>query len=308
MPLGNIAAQLDFQLLLALDALLRHRHLTHAADALGVAQPVMSKYLQRLRVLLHDPLFVRTPSGMVPTPRAEALVEPLATILELAQTELIRAPAFDPSESRREFSLFASDFGATALLPALLTELRASAPGVRLRIVSPDERIGERLESREVDLLVGIAGDLGEAISTRVLYEDPFTCLVRNGHPAAANGLTMESFRAADHVVAGPASPVRGISEAMIRKHAPDANVVLRLPAFAAVPTVIASSDLIVTLPKRVAEIIARISGCVVVAPPFTTPRVTVILAWHRRNDNDPAHRWLRTTIERVLAETAMRR
>jgi DNA-binding transcriptional LysR family regulator len=308
MPLENIAGQLDFQLLLALDALLRHRHLTRAADALGVAQPVMSKYLQRLRVLLHDPLFVRTASGMVPTPRAEALAEPLAMILHLTQTRLIQTPSFDPAQSRREFSLFASDFGATALLPVLLTELRRSAPGLRLRIVPPDERIAERLESGEVDLLVGIGEDLGESISTRVLYEDEFTCLVREGHVAARTGLTLESFRSAQHVVAGPASPVRSVSEALIRKHAPQANVVLRLPAFAAVPSVIASSDLIITLPKRVAEVIARTSGCVEVPAPFSTPHVTVILAWHRRNDNDPAHRWLRAAIERVLAQTPMRR
>jgi DNA-binding transcriptional LysR family regulator len=98
------------------------------------------------------------------------------------------------------------------------------------------------------------------------------------------------------------------MSEAVIRKHAPEANVVLRLPAFAAVPSVVASSDLIVTLPKRVAGVISRTSECVEITPPFPMPTVTVILAWHRRNDNDPAHRWLRATIERVLAETPMRR
>jgi len=134
MPIRNVAAQLDLQLLLALDALLRHRHLTRAADALGVTQPVMSKHLRRLRAVLGDPLFVRSAAGITPTPRAEALAAPLAEILELTRTRLLPEPAFDAATSRREFVLCASDFGATVLLPALLTELRASAPAVRLRL------------------------------------------------------------------------------------------------------------------------------------------------------------------------------
>lgn len=308
MPFGNVAAQLDFQLLLALDALLRHRHLTRAGDALGVTQPVMSKYLQRLRNLLQDPLFVRTSSAMVPTPRAEALVEPLAQMLELARTQLMLAPRFDPATSRREFSLLASDFGAMVLVPALLADLRSSAADIRLRIVSPDERFGERLESGEADLLIGIVDRLAEAISTRVLYEDSFTCLVRSKHPAAQTGLTLESYRNADHVVAGLESTHRNLVEATIRRHAPDARIALRLPSFSAVAGVIASSDLIITIPKRVAETISRTSDCIEVALPFAMPRVTVILAWHSRNDNEPGHRWLRNTIEQVLAETPMRR
>lgn len=308
MPSGNVAAGLDLQLLRALDALLRHRHLTRAGDALGMTQPAMSKALRRLRRLLGDPLFVRTAAGMVPTPRAEALAEPLARILELTQTQVLLEPRFDPATTRREFVLFASDFGATVLLPELLAELRRTAPSVRLRVLSPDERFADRLESGEADLLVGLADRIPETISTRVLYEDPYTCLVRRGHPFARTGLSAEAFAAAHHVVVAPGSAGRNVAETAIRRRVPEPHIALRLPAFAAVPTVVASSDLVVTLPKRVAETIARAGDCVEVAPPFPLPRLTVILAWHRRNDDDPAHRWLRDAIEEVLARTPMRR
>jgi DNA-binding transcriptional LysR family regulator len=147
MPFRNVAGQLDLQLLLALEALLRHRHLTRAADALGVTQPVMSKHLRRLRAVLQDPLFVRAAGGIAPTPRAEALAAPLAQILELTRTRLLPEPEFDGATSRREFILCVSDFGATVLLPALLTELFARAPGVRLRVLSSDEGFAERLGS-----------------------------------------------------------------------------------------------------------------------------------------------------------------
>jgi DNA-binding transcriptional LysR family regulator len=295
-------------LLLALDALLRHRNLTRAGDSLGLSQPLMSKYLRRLRSIMHDPLFVRTPAGMVPTPRAAAMAEPLAEVLELTRSRLLLAPEFDPPTSRREFVLFASDFGATVLLPALLAELRTVAPGVRLRLLSPDEGFAAQLESGDVDLLVGLADRIPEAIHTQVLYEDPFVCLVRRGHPAARGGLTAERFAGAEHVVVAPGSAGRNVAEIAIRAHVPEARIVLRLPAFAAVPSVIAASDAIVTLPRRVAAVIARGGECVEVAPPFAMPTVTVLLAWHRRNDADPAHRWLRGTIERVLARTPMRR
>jgi DNA-binding transcriptional LysR family regulator len=307
MPFRNVAAQLDLQLLLALEVLLRHRHLTRAADALGVTQPVMSKYLRRLRLALGDPLFVRNAAGIAPTPRAEALAAPLAEILELTRTRFLPEPAFDPATSAREFVLCASDFGATVLLPALLTALRASAPGVRLRVLSSDETFAERLASGEADLLVGLADRIPESIRTRVLYADPYACLVRREHPAAS-GLSAAAFANAQHVVVAPGSAGRMVAETAIRERVPEARIVLRLPAFAAVPGVIATSDLIVTLPRRVAETIARGGDFVVLRPPFTLPDVIVMLAWHQRNDADPAHAWLRDTIERALAHTPMRR
>jgi DNA-binding transcriptional LysR family regulator len=307
MPFRNVAGQLDLQLLLALEALLRHRHLTRAADALGVTQPVMSKHLRRLRAVLQDPLFVRAAGGIAPTPRAEALAAPLAQILELTRTRLLPEPEFDGATSRREFILCVSDFGATVLLPALLTELFARAPGVRLRVLSSDEGFAERLGSGEADLLVGLADRIPESIRTSVLYTDPYACLVRRDHPAA-HDLNAERFANAQHVVVAPGSAGRNVAEIAIRERVPEARIVLRLPAFAAVPSVIASSDLVVTLPRRVAETIARGGEFAVLAPPFTLPDVTVLLAWHRRNDADPAHRWLRATIEGVLGRTPMRR
>jgi DNA-binding transcriptional LysR family regulator len=308
MPFRNGLAKLDFQLLLALDALLRQRHLTRASDELGVSQPAMSKYLRRLRTLLGDPLFFRVGTAMVPTQRAAALAEPLAQILDLAARGLFSSVDFDPRRSDRTFSLLTSDFGAAVVLAPLSTELERLAPRIRLRILNVDEQSNARLERGDADLLIGVVQRLSEAVSTRVLYEDGFTCLIRKDHRLTQRPWTLDAFRDARHVVVSLESGRSSALERAIALHAPDAHVAVRLPAFAAVPSLIASTDLVVTIPKRVAAVVARTTECVELPVPFPVPPLTIILAWHRRNDDEPAHRWLRATVERALVATPLKR
>jgi DNA-binding transcriptional LysR family regulator len=304
MPTAHLSG-LDLNLLVQLDALLAEAHVTRAAQRAGVTQSAMSRALGRLRELLGDPLLVRTGRGMILTARARALAAPLARALGELEAVVLERPSFDPRTSRRTFTIATSDFAEALILPPLLAALSRAAPGVDVAAVSAARDPSARLEDDATDVAVAPRRGLSSPPSVvwRSLFSEGFLCLLRRGHPVLRKkgGLTLERFLELPQVMVAPGgSPGSPLDDALAQLGR-QRRVAVRVPSFLVSPLVIAESDLIATLPERLARRVARYLPVVLRPLPFTLAPFELSLAWHERFRHDAGHAWFR----RLLAEVA---
>jgi DNA-binding transcriptional LysR family regulator len=288
----------DLNLLVAFDALVAEGNVTRAAERVGLTQPAMSHALGRLRKLVGDPLFVRTPQGMVPTPRAVELVDPIRRALGEIDRALHQAPRFDPSEARRPFTLACVDFGSFVVVPPLLARLRSEAPGVDLVVRQLRmDTVERQLTEGEVDVALGVVTEGEPWMVTRRLFTDDFVCLVREGHPAVDGELTLDRFLALDHALISPRGKHGGVVDSALARLGKKRRVALMIPHFLAAPMVIAQSDLVLTLPERIGRAFANMLPLRVIAPPLGLEGFAVTAFWHERQAHDVAHAWLRSVV-----------
>ena len=285
----------DLNLLRVFDAVLRERGVTPAAAGLGLTQPAVSNALSRLRGLFGDPLFVRTPSGMDATPFARELAEPVRQALALLESALAHGPGFDPPSATRAFRFYMSDLGQIEFLPPLIERVQQHAPGVRLEAVALDvEDIAGALAAGALDLAVGFLPGLGPPVRRQALFRDPYLCLMRADHPIAS--LTKKKFAEASHALVSYRGGHRVIEEALERAGLAR-KIALRVPHFTVVPMVLERTDLILTLPARVARVFERRGKLKSLPPPVPIPPAEVAVHWHERFETDPGNRWLREQI-----------
>lgn len=297
-------ARANLNLLVTLDVLLEVGTVTRAAERLGVTVSAVSHSLRALRETFDDPLLVRGRGGLTPTPRALALVGPLRTGLVTLDQVLADDPRFDPATSTREIRLATTDYVAIVLSPSLIPALHRVAPGMSVSVHSVEENEVEgRLERGELDAAIFPSfRDLG-VLKRRKLFDDGFACLVREDHPEVGKRLTLARYVALGHALIspqgrGPTFVDRALAERGLSRH-----VALRIQSFAAAPLVVASSDLVLTAPMRLARAFARHGGLRVLPPPLPLDRFPNYLYWHERFDHDPAHVWLREQIASAAAE-----
>ena len=288
---------IDLNLLRVFDAVLHERGVTPAAARLGLTQPAVSNALARLRGVFGDPLFLRTPGGMDPTPFARGLAEPVRQALALLESALAHGPGFDPATSTRAFRFYMSDLGQIEFLPPLVERAQRVAPGVRLEAVALEvEDIGDALAAGSLDLAVGFLPGLGPPVRRQALFRDPYVCLMRADHPFAGRNLTRKMFLSASHALVSYKGGHRVIEEALERAgHA--RKIALRVPHFTVVPMVLERSDLILTLPLRIARVYERQGRFKFLPPPVPIPPADVAAHWHERFERDPGNRWLREMI-----------
>ena len=290
----------DLNLLRVFDAVLHEGGVTAAAARLGLTQPAVSNALARLRKLFGDPLFVRTSAGMDATPFARELAEPVRQALALLESALAHGPGFDPASATRGFRFYMSDLGQIEFLPPLIERVEQRAPGVRLEAVALDvEDIGDALASGTLDLAVGFLPALGPPVERRALFRDPYVCLMRADHPIKA--LTKKSFLTALHVLVTYRGGHRVIEEAFERAGI-SRRIALRVPHFTVVPMVLERTDLILTLPARVARVYERRGRFKSLPPPVPIPPADVGVHWHERFEADAGNRWLREQVVELFA------
>jgi DNA-binding transcriptional LysR family regulator len=291
----------DLNLLFALDALLVERSVTRAARRVGVTQPSMSHSLARLRTLLDDPILVRTAKGLVASPRAEALEQPIRRALADIGDALRRGPEFDPATARRTFTIATGDYGELVILPPLLARLARDAPGIDLRVHAVPEDYSQQLEDLTFDLIVAPqANPLGAGLVRQKLFEERFVCVMRKGHPALRKELDLQTFVGLPHALVAPRGRAGSFVDDALAAKGLSRRVALMIPHFLVAPLVIASSDLVITLAARVANTFAEMVPLVIRRPPLMLPGFTTYQVWHERRRNDPAHAWLRKTLAEV--------
>jgi len=296
----------DLNLLVAFGELLRGPSVTAAAARLGVTQPAMSRTLARLRKTFGDPLFVRTASGLRPTPRATALQPLLEEVLEGAETLIAGPERFDPGTAQRTFVIGTADYGEAVLLPPLLRRLTSEAPGVRLRLAVVPMPLDAALERGEVDLAWTPRVHAPRTVVWTRLFDETFAFVVRREHPVLKQGpFTLDRYLSLLHLAIAPVgrssgNPLDDLLARMGRKR----DVVATVPSFLVVPSLLAASDVGATLPQRVITATAERYDLVSLPIPFPAQGFSMHQAWHERMRKDPGHAWLRQIVT-AIARTA---
>ncbi len=294
------AAKVDLPLLLAFRALSEERHVTRAAARLGMTQSATSHALGRLRVVFGDPLFVRGPRGVVPTERALALQDPVREIL--ARVEHLTAPSgpFDPKQLKRRFVIGGADFAEMLFLPRLVRMLRKSAPGVDLAFRPTGTLLEEDLARERFDMAIGVFRDPPPRLVGKKLFEESFVCMLRKGHSALSAPFDVKAWAAMMHVLVSPRGEGGGVVDDMLERRRLSRRIMVRTATFLTAPLLVEASDCVTTLPRRVAETMAKGRAVVLVPPPIPIPGFAVTLAFHERSRSDPAHAWFRERIAEV--------
>ena len=297
----------DLNLLVTFEGLLRYRSVSRVATAMGMSQPAASYALKRLRAMLEDPLFVRTPRGIDPTPRAEALGVVVQDVLDQIRTGLLASPRFDPSAARRTMTLDMVDVGELVFLPRVVETLRVQAPGIVVRAVSNvTSALPEQLRSGEVDLALGRFSDLENASLFRQrLFSHSFACIVREDRNDIGDRILRGQYENALHVAVESDSDTNTILEQALAGQGLSRRVVLKIPHHLALPAVVIENDLIATVPYAVGVAFARMSSVKVVRPPVRLPVVDVYQWWHARFNHDPYNRWVRELIGQLFMDPA---
>lgn len=286
---------LDLNLLHVFQAVHAARSVSRAAETLGLSQPAVSHALTRLRLQLHDPLFVRAPGGVAPTPRADQLARQVAAAMQLLDVAMHESERFDAARSRRRFTLHMSDIGADEFLPLLMADISAQAPGVRLEAVqlAPDA-IGPALDEGRLDLAFGYLPGLAGTEQATLLTER-YVVLLRRGHPLARRLRDRAALEQLDFIVVrSHTEPARALQLLGL-----ESRIRLALPHFMVVPAILAATDLAVVMPLRPALRFAQRHALQVVEPDLGLPPFPVGLHWTWRQTHDAGHKWLR---ERALA------
>jgi len=294
----------DLNLLVVFDAMLQHRNVTRAGEALGLSQPAMSAAVARLRVLFNDPLFVRAGAQMNPTPRAESLGAVVRPIVLTIQSEILQPSAFDPATSQRAYTLLTPDIAEMNFLPRLLAHLAEHAPHINLKTLAmPRHAAASALESGAAELAIGYFPDLQKAgFYQQRLIRSSHVCLLRKGHPLGKGKLTLAQFLKASHAVVKPDGREHVI-EQFLQARGIQRRVVVELSHFMSLLPIVETSDLIATVPRDLAEFFVQHGAVRYVDTPMKSPVIDVFLFWHRRFQKDPAHVWLRKQIHELFRQ-----
>ena len=294
--------RLDLNLLVIFDALMTERHVTRAAKRVALSQPAVSNALSRLRHYLRDELFVRGPDGMLPTPRALELAPQVHAALAALESAL-EAPSFDPATAARSFAVETNDYIVSVVVAPLMRRLAATAPRIDVRIL-PAGRTYERLDAGESDFALGTYGDIPERFGRAFIDDNEFSVMMRAGHPLARGRLTLERFAAASHLLITPRGDGIGFVDSALASHGLTRRVALTVNHFTVVAPIIADTDLVVTLPRRIAEPNAARYGLVIRPSPVPIPPTYshIHLLWHRQLGAHPAHQWFRDVLLDIVA------
>ena len=297
---------IDLNLLVVLDALLTEKHVTRTGLRLHLSQPAISHSLNKLRVLLDDPLLIRQGHDVVLSALAQNLQAPLKGILGQIETSLGQSIDFVPADSQRTFRVAMSDYGAAIVLPKLIVQLRAQAPGTSL-VVIQDSRLGmlEQVEQGKIDLAVGVFAALSADASSDVLFEETFTCLLNRRSLPEHGVLDLDSYLARPHLLVSTDGSTQGEVDNVLRSQGLQRRVAVNVPHWGAAPGMIADTDLILTVATRTLDNLPLGDTLVALAPPLTVAPFNYVQVWHNRFNQDPAHRWLRELVKQVSIPSA---
>ncbi len=299
--------QLDLNLLVVFQEVFLARQISSVATRLGLSQPAVSNALARLRKALGDELFVRTAQGMQPTPLAERLAEPVSLALAQVQAALNVQDGFAAQTSGRSFVIAMSDVGELYFMPQLIKHLARVAPNVSVRTVrSGTINLKEELELGRIDLALGAFEKVSSALYQRRLFRQPYVLMFRREHPlaselAAGGTISLSRLLQEQHlIVASNESPYDRINQLL---ETAGVRSQWRVPHFTAVPYIVSSSDLVVTVPQKLAQSAAEPFCLTHAASPLRLPLLQTNMFWHRRFNQDEASNWLRGVMVEVFGE-----
>ena len=287
---------IDIYLLRVLHTLLVEGSVTRAAVKLNQSQPAISAALKRLRDITGDPLLVRGKSGMVPTERGAALLEPTVNALHEISRIAMQQSAFDPANTMRRFRIGSPDYLNILFVPRLVETFRKLVPNAALELhpLTSDAHYETELEEGKFDLVIGNWPEAPRRLHRRDLFTDDVVCLVSKHHPHARIGLTEADYLRAAHLAPTPFSPMqRGPIDTYLARARLKRSVAVMIPYFSLAPALLLKTDLIFTTTRRFSDYHARFLPLTVLESPIAFPPVQYYVLWHSRSHLSDEVQWL---------------
>lgn len=289
---------MDLNLLLVFDAVYAERSISKAALRLNLSQPAVSNALARLRDTVGDPLFAREGNGMAPTTRAKTLRDPIRQALELIERGFRNDESFDFAHSKRQFVIAVEDYGETVIIPRIIDWLTEAAPGIHIHIrPEPSSALTNELREGTVDLALDYFALQDRGFRSKSVLTDSLVSLTRIGHPLIGEQLSLETFLALSHVVIAPRHRMFPMIDLALAKRGLKRRIALTVPHFLSMPALVQNSNLICTLPRRMAYLYTDHFRLKSYNVPVRTPDFPAYLIWHETLDDDPGHLWLRNHL-----------
>lgn len=295
---------MDLNLLVVFNQLLNERKVSRVADNLGLGQPAVSNALARLRKQFGDELFLRTSTGMQPTPFAEQLAGSISHALSVIHGAVNANTSFEPESSTRRFSIGMTDIGEIYFLPRLMEKIQKIAPHVAISTVrNTATQLKDAMEAGQVDLAIGLLPQLKAGFFQRRLFSQRYVCMFRSGHRLARKKMSAADFYAAEHVAIVSAGTGHSKVDEVLDGRSPKRVVKLTVPHFVAIGHILQATDLVATVPEKLAERMTGPFGLKHVAHPVKLPGIGINLFWHAKYHKDAANQWLRSLIFDLHAE-----
>ncbi|MAZ69946.1 LysR family transcriptional regulator [Porticoccus sp.] len=301
----------DLNLLVYLDVLLKERNVTRAAENMGISQPAMSNGLRRLRDLFNDPLLVRTSDGMTPTERAEQLQPIVREVLASVEKAVVPRREFNAAEADRVFRISVSDYTESTLLPHLMRRLRSEAPNITLDVLTPSDISYQDVEQGSIDLVINRFDVLPQSFHQMTIWRDTFSC-VASIHNPIIHDFTLDNYLESGHVWVsktgmgvgvgmepGAEQRLGWVDEALTRI-GKKRRIRVFTRHYQAAMRLAELHDLVVTLPTKAASLLVGNPHVTILKPPFEIPEIELKMAWSPLLQHNPAHQWIRRTIADV--------
>jgi DNA-binding transcriptional LysR family regulator len=292
----NNLRQLDLNLLVALDVLITEASVTKAAERLNMSQSAMSHALKRLRAILNDDILIRTSREMEVTPYARQISDRVHQILTEIGLTLLSKEIFNPATAQETFRIAASDYVEATIGINLIQQLTTQAPGIRIRITNlKKETVMDALDDNRIDLIIDAKLPLKSWHVKQNLYREDFVCVVRSDDELTE--LSMEDYLLRSHLLVSMRDDFQGAVDTILEGQQQSRQVIWSTPHFMAIPFLLANSDCVALLPRRMAQQCARAMDLKLLLPPMAMEGFTVSMIWHQRNTNRLQHQWLRAQI-----------
>lgn len=291
--------KLDLNLFVVYESIYEKRNLTRVAEALSITQPAVSNALARMRRAFNDPLFVSTPSGMVPTPLAENIIGRVREALQLLEASVSEGDVFVPATSRRTFRLSMPDLTEAILLPALGEVLQQQAPSMSIEsYFTPRSDVSSALATRKIDFAIDVPVIDDPQLHQVPLGSDRYACMLRHDHPSAGNTLSIDDYLALGHIQVSSRRQGSGLVDAELKKLGKERQIQMRVQHYMVAPLVALRTNLALTAPI---QLLQRHEARILELP-FQLPKLEWHLYWHRSSEQDQASIWLRGKIIDVLS------
>jgi DNA-binding transcriptional LysR family regulator len=294
-------SQVDLNLFVVLEAIYREGNITRAGQQMNLTQPAISHALKRLRDLLQDPLFVRHGPLMVPTPFTRNMIEQVRQALQILEVNLNETYNFVPENTRRNFHLSMWEYAEALILPHLLRRLTHAGPGMSITTSRVKRRdLETELANGSVDLAIDIPMTVSDRIRQKSLVNEPFVVIARQGHPAIGDKLDLDTYLGQRHIQVSSRRQGPSLVDIELSRRGFRRQVFLRSQHNFAAWLVVSNTDMLLTVPNRLAQLLNTGSMNQMYPFPLQAPRLEAHLYWHESVENDPANRWLREEIEKV--------
>lgn len=299
--MSELPGLIDTKQLLLFEEIYRCQSVSRAAESLGLSQPTVSIWLKELRQHFDDTLFVRTAQGMLPTPRADALIGLVRQAMANLRSLNEQVSVFEPASSERAFRIAMTDASHISILPSILSCLRHEAPSTRVDVVPIGKDIGRHLEMAEVDLAIGYAPELGAGIYQQLLYAEDFICLVSAQHPRVREQLSLNDFLRESHIAISQPGSITSELQRALADQGVRRRVALNVHSFLGLNALVSASDLLAIVPRQIGQVLAQAGMTTVFECPVALPGMPVRQYWHVRFHEEAGSRWLRRRVAQLF-------